>query len=206
MAVLVLRTNVGQATEVLIPDAGVEVPASGVPVTFESLDVLMELAQSVDLVALAQDDMFGVGSSTIIVNDGTSDIDQDLVDEFLDTVFLTRSGPYSVVLRDENGDGGGGFDEATHEVLDTLVHNLAEDLFSEVTYDSFFRITNITHWTDATKTLKVREQQATYVGLSRRIDVKTKIQYDELGVEVARTETTYTYSGLRIVSSTTVRS
>jgi len=206
MAILVIKSNPSQVTEVLIPDLGICVPAGGGSVTLEDLDILYEAAQSADLVALSQDDVFGVGSSTLILNDGTADIDQNLTDEFLDTSFLTSSGPYGVVLRDEFGNVDfAGLTEAEHEDLDTLVHHIAEDSFTEVTYDVFARVTDIIIWATPSKLLKIRETNVTYIGLSRRILTHTAIQYDGAGVELARVETTYTYAGFRLLSGTTVR-
>jgi hypothetical protein len=413
MAQVIIRTNAAQPSLVVIGDAAIEVEPFGGSVTIDALDALLELAESTDLVELCQDNAFGAGSSTLILNDGISDIDQGLVDEFLSTSFITRSGPFSAVLRDEAGlldtsvetqyrvliwaeesgalssgrqwsfgngatgdigipawedgdivgmvlntenaagsatvavtlnstqvgtvtinppdedvvtifpspiafvqgdrigfstvsdtgrsdarvgaileftselsavgvlgpdeqvrisatdttsgflldkliatgriglaqlsvganeqleisvtdptaaevsydnltsgltstnvqdaidevvSGGlGGIDEAAHEALDTLVHQIAEDSFTEVTYDAFARITDIITWTDAGKTVKIREKNVTYVGLSRRISTYTAIQYDAAGVETSRIETTYTYSGLRLLTGTTVR-
>lgn len=106
MAVIIILSNPAQPVDVLIPDVGVEVPGLGGSVSIEELDELWDIAQSKDLVALCQDDAFGVGSSTLILNDGTDNIDQDVADEFLETGFLTRVGPYAALLRDENGDLG----------------------------------------------------------------------------------------------------
>lgn len=207
MAVLVITSNAGTTTNILIPDMGIEVPSGGGSVTLEDLDALFEAAQSNDLVALAQDDAFGAGSSTLFLSDGINVVVQDFSDEFLDTIFLTRIGPYSAVLRDENGNlvGFGGITETEHEELDTLVHQIAEDSFTEVTYDVFARVTDIIIWSTPAKLLKIRETNVTYIGLSRRVLTHTEIQYDAAGVELARVETTYTYTGFRLLSGTTVR-
>ena len=238
MATLVIKSNPSTTSPVLIPDVGVEVASGGGSVTLEGLDALWQAAQSNDLLNLAQDDAFGVGSSTLILNDGTADIDQDLADEFLATVFIDRLGPYSVVVRDDAEDlglsadeidydptnsglsalevqsaideivsgGASGIDEAAHEELDTLAHWLVEDGYSEATYDSFGRVTSVIAYTDTSKTLKIREEQGTFLGLSRRINERVLIQYDGLGAEVYRLTTTYTYDGLRVLSAVTVRS
>lgn len=206
MALLTIKSNIAHITEVLIRDVGIIVPSSGGSVTLEDADAVLEIVQSGDLVTLCQDNAYGLNSSTLILNDGTSDINQNLTDEFLDTAFLTSSGPYGVVLRDEFGNiDFNGLTEATHEDLDTLVHQIAEDSFTEVTYDAFARVTDIIIWSTPSKLLKIRESNVTYIGMSRRILTYTEIQYDAAGVEIARVETTYTYTGFRLLSGTTVR-
>lgn len=83
----------------------------------------------------------------------------------------------------------GGITENEHEDLDTLVHNISETSFEEGTYTGpFNRLSNVTIYTDATKTTKVREVNFTYTG-SRVTTVQT-IQYDSSGnVKDTLTET-----------------
>ena len=59
--------------------------------------------------------------------------------------------------------GGGGISEAQHEALDTLVHNLAETSYEEITR-SGGQVTDVVVWTTSGKTTKVRETNITRSG------------------------------------------
>lgn len=91
--------------------------------------------------------------------------------------------------------GSGGLTEGAHKVLDTLIHDLAEDRYEEFTY-SGNHVTNITVWTDSGKTTKIREWQYTYSG--NKVSTETVIQYNASGVEVERVVSTFTYSGNKV--------
>jgi len=97
--------------------------------------------------------------------------------------------------------GGGGLTPATHRVLDQLVHDVAEDYYLENTW-SGARLTNMTYWTDATKTVRVREHQYTYTG--SRVTQEVIIQYDGSGVAVETLTITNTWSGGKLASQTAV--
>lgn len=86
MPTLIITTNASQATPVTIPDMGVIIPDSGGSDTFTDSQDLEDARLSGDLRALATDDAFGAGSSTLILNDGTVNIDQDDIDEFLERI------------------------------------------------------------------------------------------------------------------------
>jgi hypothetical protein len=74
--------------------------------------------------------------------------------------------------------GGGGLTPASHKVLDQLVHNIAETSYFEVSRTSG-QVSGVTYWTDATKTIKVRETSITRTaGLVSQVVIK---QYDSLG-------------------------
>lgn len=102
---------------------------------------------------------------------------------------------------------GSGLNPASHRALDQLVHDVAEDSFTEYTYGGpFGRLSNETIWTDAGKTTKIRETQFTYTGI--RVTQVVTIQYDGSGVEVERTTDTITYAfpvGNKVASVTTVK-
>lgn len=85
--------------------------------------------------------------------------------------------------------GTGGLTEGTHEVLDTLVHQLAENLHIQLTR-SGGRVSNVTAWTDGTETTKVREIQVTRT--AGKISQVVAIQYDGTGVEKSRLTYTVT--------------
>lgn len=93
--------------------------------------------------------------------------------------------------------GGGGLTPATHEILDTLVHELAEDYYEEYTYSSGRVATAIT-WETAAKLKKIREEQYTYT--SGRVSQTIAIQYNAAGTEEYRLTETYTYSSGRVAS------
>jgi len=86
MPTLVIKTNVSQGTDVTIRDMGLVIPNSGGSLTFTTNIVLNKAKVSNDLLTLATDDAHGAGSSTIILNDGTGDIAQADVTEFLQNV------------------------------------------------------------------------------------------------------------------------
>jgi hypothetical protein len=234
MITLIIKSNPNSADFIPIPDMGILVPPSGGDTTLTDIASLIQAAKSKDLRELSQDDFYNPAGSSLILNDGTIDIDPTQVDVFLNTVFLQSSGAFSVVLRDQNEDPGLGafeidYDDTLtglgvdnvqdaidsfyaqtlltndHESLDTLTHELVETHYEEVTYDVYDRITSVIAYVDNTKSVKVREITSTYVGLSRRIDVLTEIQYDAVGSELYRLTTTYAYNGLMLLSSETVR-
>lgn len=104
MATLIIKSNAGTGADVLIPDVGVEIPLGGGQETFIENDELVELQESQDLRDLLTDDAFGAGSSTLILNDGTSDIDQADTSNFLDTLILPdASEDFGVVKNNANG-------------------------------------------------------------------------------------------------------
>jgi len=90
-----------------------------------------------------------------------------------------------------------GISEPVHQGLDTLVHDISEDFFEEITYTGF-KVTNVTDWTDFNKTIKIREQIFTYSGF--RVDTATTIQYDGAGVEVERLEEQFGYTGFKVTT------
>jgi hypothetical protein len=81
--VVVIKTNPSQATDVLIHDMGILIPASGGSETFTDVDNLDNIRLSQDLRLLTTDNAYGVGSSTLIVNDGASDIPQAQAETFI---------------------------------------------------------------------------------------------------------------------------
>jgi len=90
MTTLIIKTNTSQATDVLIRDLGFVVPNSGGSVTFTDILNLQDCNTSTNLRTYATDDAYGVNSSTLILNNGTSDIAQSQVDNFLSTVAGTQ--------------------------------------------------------------------------------------------------------------------
>jgi len=98
MSTIIIKTNPSQATDFLIRDLGFLVPASGGTITFTDIGNINAIKNSRNLRTYAADDAFGAGSSTLIINDGTNDISQSLIDSFLNatdtvnTVFMAIGG------------------------------------------------------------------------------------------------------------------
>lgn len=102
MPTLIITTNVS-ATHTTIGDMGVVVPASGGSITLNDREDLKVAAGSLDLITYTTDDAFGAGSSTLILNDGTSNIAQTVVEEFLASLLMATTGPFSIPVRDASG-------------------------------------------------------------------------------------------------------
>jgi hypothetical protein len=103
-----------------------------------------------------------------------------------------------VTLTELAASAGGGITEPQHDVLDDLVHWLAETNYQEVTR-SAGKVTNVTNWTDSGKTIKVREMVITRsAGKVSQMDF---IQYDAAGVEKQRMTGVITRDGNGKMSS-----
>lgn len=98
---------------------------------------------------------------------------------------------------------GGGLDGSTHRALDQLVHDVAEDSYTEVIY-SGNNVTDVIIWTDNGKTIKIKETNLVYTG--NKITTETIKQYDAVGTLVEILTNTYAYSGNNIINYTSVLS
>jgi len=96
-----------------------------------------------------------------------------------DMTFKDGNNTSPLTLTELAASAGGGITEGQHEVLDTLVHALAEDLYLEVTRTAG-KVSNVTVYTDSGKTTKIREL-ANIVRTGGRIDSYDLIQYDGVG-------------------------
>lgn len=83
MATLIVKCNPLQGTPVLVADMGTTVPTLPGELTFTDEEDIDFAKQSIDLMDLLTDDVFAVGSSTLILNDGASDIPQSQALDFL---------------------------------------------------------------------------------------------------------------------------
>jgi len=100
--------------------------------------------------------------------------------------------------------GGSGITESQHEALDTLVHEIDESSYDEVTYGSGNRVSTYIVWETAAKLKKIREEQYTYSG--NNVSQSVTIQYDGTGaVKMTMTEV-YAYSGNKVTSVTRTKS
>lgn len=98
MSTLIIRTNAAHGTDVLIKDMGVVIPSDHTTPgttdieTFTDLFNVARAKGSSDLLILAIDDAYGDDSSTLILNDGNSDVAQADVESFVDGPQLDASG------------------------------------------------------------------------------------------------------------------
>jgi len=95
MATLTIRTNDSQVTSVKVSDMGLVILAGGATTeeTFTSSadkEILDLAAKSVDLRELCTDDAYGTDSSTLIIGNGSSDVDQIAVDSYLTRINQPR--------------------------------------------------------------------------------------------------------------------
>lgn len=98
-----------------------------------------------------------------------------------------------------------GLDEPSHEILNTLTHDIATSHYLELTRDVNRRITHEIYWTDSSKTQKIREFQ--YTRNSRgHLLTEVKIQYDNAGAVKKTLTTTYQRDATLRVSGYTVTS
>lgn len=85
-------------------------------------------------------------------------------------------------------------DSDNHEFLDTLVHDIAETGYNDVTYIGN-KISSIIFWTSSLKVKKVREYQLQYT--ANKVTRVISIQYDSNGLENSRlTEDVFYDNGL----------
>lgn len=99
--------------------------------------------------------------------------------------------------------GTGGIDSTAHRELDQIVHEVAEDSFTEVGYLDGYKISSIIVWTDSGKTKKIREEQYSYNSCGL-ISQQITIQYDSSGVVAETLTETLTYNGILISNITAV--
>jgi hypothetical protein len=81
---LEIRTNDLQATDVIIRDMGLVIEANGGSTLLETKQEIALAQQSQDLIDYCTDDAYGTDGSTLILNEGgTADVEQDLVEAVL---------------------------------------------------------------------------------------------------------------------------
>ena len=151
------------------------------------------------------DSLYEIATRNPTINDDGYDLGSrwiNTLDGYEFVIVDNTSG--SAVWMNTTGSGGGtgsGISELEHENLDTLVHNINETSYDEITR-SGPRITSIVTWDSASKTKKVREILMTYTG-SRVTQVVTH-QYNSSGSIVQTLTENYTYVGFsRRISSIT---
>ena len=83
MSTLIIKLNPSRLSDVLIKDMGIIIPYSVGYETFTDMGNFENARVSNDLYTYCTDNFYGVGSSTLILNDGTSDIPQSDISTFL---------------------------------------------------------------------------------------------------------------------------
>lgn len=94
-----------------------------------------------------------------------------------------------------------GITETQHKNLDQLVHDIAENGYTEYTY-SGNKVSSEIIWTTPDKTLKIREFSFVYTG--NKVLTETVIQYNGAGAAVQTLTRTFSYTGNKIASTTEV--
>jgi len=114
-----------------------------------------------------------------VVFDDPDQIDESTVITRVDADMLFKDGnnPAYVTLTELLA-GEGGLTEVTHETLDTLVHEIAETSYEEITRTSG-RVTSIIIWATSAKLKKVRE--TTITRAAGKVSVIVEEQYDAAG-------------------------
>jgi len=85
---LTIKTHPSQATPVVVPDMGMDVPASAASISYTDPNRLDDAANSDELRTLCTDAAFPFGFGTLTIDDGGRDIPPILVSARLDA--LTR--------------------------------------------------------------------------------------------------------------------
>lgn len=87
-----------------------------------------------------------------------------------------------------------------HENVDSLVHNLSETCYTELTRDGSNRVTDVVVWTTPSKVTKVREMNITRT--SGRVSQVVLKQYDSSGTLVQTLTKVIARSGGRVSTIT----
>lgn len=102
---IIITSNVSTVSDVQIRDLGFFVPSGGGSVTLTNLEEILTASRSADLRFFATDNAFGPNNSSIILNDGSGNIPQNGVENFLsNSPVVVGTGPYAILARDESGD------------------------------------------------------------------------------------------------------
>jgi hypothetical protein len=89
---LIIKSNLSRGTPVLIADMGVVIPADHTTPgttdieTFTDSENAERANRSADLKEWLTDDAYGAGSSTLILNDGATDVGQEIIESFLSSL------------------------------------------------------------------------------------------------------------------------
>jgi hypothetical protein len=118
---------------------------------------------------------------------------------------ITTAANLQAALKDvANAVTGGGITEGQHQNLDTLVHEIDENSYDDVTRDVNDRVSNVTTWDSPAMLLKIREVQVTRNSLGRVTQLVT-IQYDGFGAVKETLTETVSRTCSKVASITRVR-
>lgn len=98
---LTIETNSMQVADVLIRDMGLLIPGGGSNVVLSDIVDLEYARVSQDLRDLVTDDAYGTNGSTLILLDGTAEIDVNDVDSFLNGISDNGTESFQMVLGGE---------------------------------------------------------------------------------------------------------
>ncbi len=140
-----------------------------------------------------------------LIEDDEIRLGEVTVDPSIPGAVVYRDGAFK--MRDAVGNfdprtGGGGLTPTTHRALDQLVHDLAENSYTE-TEKTGKRVTAVRTYTNVGKTEKIREEEYTYTG--RKVTTIVTKQYAS-GVLAETYTETITYSGATVDTITGVLS
>jgi len=182
MALLI--STVSQDVE--ISDLGIEIihPTVNREISLEFTAI--ELKESSDLTT-------AITTGLLTASDGTSQI---LANEYDPDLVLLDDLDIEEITSDLITQSG-------HEVLNTLAHDIIENSYDEISYNSNRTVSSMVSWDSSDKNTKIREESYTYSTASTKqvVSILT-IQYNENGIEVNRLLETLNYDGNTISSIT----
>lgn len=108
----------------------------------------------------------------------------------------------SILFPTSSTSAGGGITEADHEIIDSLVHNLAEGATTEIIRNSNNEVTNINVLTSPGGT-PIRTTQIVR-NAQNEVEQTIEIQYDGSGTPIQTLTTTVSRIGNVVTSITTV--
>ena len=139
-----------------------------------------------------------IETAGVFLQDGSNRDESCLVSRVgPDMTFKDGNNPTAVTLANLLESAGGGITEGQHKLLDSLVHNLSETSYEELTR-SGGKVTDIIHWTDNGKTVKIREVNLTRT--SGKVSTIVMKQYDGAGALAQTLTGTVTRSGGKVAS------
>jgi hypothetical protein len=110
MTILTIISNASTTSDVTIRDMGIIIPSGGSSETFTDKRNLKKARLSTYLRTLITDDAFGAGSSTLILNNGTDNINQSEAIAFLDSLDVPIRHNSAAGIPTVNEDSADGYD------------------------------------------------------------------------------------------------
>ncbi len=175
-----------------------------------------------DIISITGNAAAGIYTVDVVVDSSDLTVEEDILDStdgYAAFIYPTGSsrvgypptgtGMMPAVTIDDVRDAldyldGYALDDAVHEGLNTLVHNIARTSFDEVVYGAGNRIDSVTTYTSAAKTQKIQQSDLSYSG-TKISEVVTQ-QFDNTGLFLYSVTEAPVYSGNQITSVTRTRS